>query len=61
VTTHRVAHALWKEGGWGKEGGAAQEAAALFLQARVAELFAVDIHPAAQIGAGVMLVHGATI
>ena len=55
VTTYRVAHALWTEGGPQNRG------AALLLQSRMAELFAVDIHPAATIGDGVMLDHASGI
>lgn len=45
---HRVAHWLWKNG---------RTAGALMVQSRVSEVFAVDIHPGARIGAGVMLDH----
>jgi serine O-acetyltransferase len=31
---------------------------ALFLQSRISELFAVDIHPAARLGRGIMIDHG---
>ena len=55
LTTYRVAHHLWGEG------GAAHIGAALLLQSRMAELFAVDIHPAAVIGAGIMLDHASGI
>ena len=55
LTTYRVAHHLWIEG------GAAHIGAALLLQSRMAELFAVDIHPAAVIGAGIMLDHASGI
>ena len=49
LQTHRVAHWLWSEG---------RETLALYLQSRMSELFQVDIHPAARIGAGVFLDHG---
>jgi len=49
VCAHRVAHGLWKSGGL---------ASALWLQARAAELWGADIHPAATLGCGVMLDHG---
>lgn len=39
------------------QGGPHNEAAALLLQSRMAELYAVDIHPGATIGDGVMLDH----
>jgi serine O-acetyltransferase len=48
LQAYRVAHALWKS---------RREALALFLQGRIARRFAVDIHPAAEIGAGVMFDH----
>ena len=48
LQSYRVAHWLWNEG---------RETLALFFQSRIAELFNVDIHPAAQIGCGVMLDH----
>jgi serine O-acetyltransferase len=46
---YRVAHALWSDGRTGL---------ARFLQSRVAEVFAIDIHPAAQIGRGIFIDHG---
>jgi serine O-acetyltransferase len=49
LQAQRVAHWLWNDG---------REWIALHLQSRVSELFAIDIHPAARIGAGVMLDHG---
>ena len=49
VLAYRIAHALWADG---------DEGAALLLQSRASELFAVDIHPTATLGAGVMLDHG---
>ena len=55
VTTYRVAHRLWTTG------DACSRGAALLLQSRMAELFAVDIHPAATIGDGVMLDHASGI
>lgn len=48
LQAHRVAHRLWAEG---------RRAAALLLQNRTSEAFAVDIHPGARIGAGVLLDH----
>ncbi|XP_008812680.2 LOW QUALITY PROTEIN: probable serine acetyltransferase 4 [Phoenix dactylifera] len=48
LQAHRVAHRLWAEG---------RAAAALLLQSRTSEAFAVDIHPGARIGAGVLLDH----
>ncbi|KAF8696256.1 hypothetical protein HU200_037159 [Digitaria exilis] len=49
VQAHRVAHVLWAREG--------RRALALALQSRVAEVFAVDIHPAAVLGRGVLLDH----
>jgi serine O-acetyltransferase len=45
---HRVAHRLWRQG---------RETVALWFQSRMSELFQVDIHPAARIGAGVFVDH----
>ncbi|CAA6667345.1 unnamed protein product [Spirodela intermedia] len=45
---HRAAHRLWKSG---------RRVLALFLQSRVSEIFAVDIHPGARIGKGILLDH----
>jgi serine O-acetyltransferase len=52
LESHRVAHWLWKEG---------RKAMALFLQSRISQKFAVDIHPAARIGRGIMLDHATGI
>ena len=49
LQTQRIAHALW---------GAGRRMMATALQARCNEVFAVDIHPAARIGRGVLLDHG---
>jgi len=48
IQTHRLAHALLKEG---------RDLVAFHLQNRSSELFGVDINPAAKIGCGVMLDH----
>ncbi|MGF1483112.1 MAG: serine O-acetyltransferase [Opitutales bacterium] len=48
ITAYRVAHCLWTHD---------REDLALYLQSLIAEVFAVDIHPNAQIGCGVMLDH----
>jgi len=48
LQSYRVAHHYWSQG---------REALALFLQSRIAEEFAVDIHPAARIGAGILIDH----
>jgi len=52
LQTYRVAHWLWTQG---------RETLAFYLQSRSSELFQVDIHPAARIGAGVFLDHGTGI
>eukprot|EP00889_Picochlorum_renovo_P005175 jgi/Picre1/32205/NNA_007551.t1 len=49
IQVQRIAHALWKQG---------RRVMAEALQSRSSEVFAVDIHPAAQIGKGVLLDHG---
>nr|WP_247894383.1 serine O-acetyltransferase [Azospirillum sp. B510] len=46
---HRVAHWLWRHG---------RTELAHFLQSRVSEAFAVDIHPAVPFGCGVLIDHG---
>mmetsp|Transcript_23858 Transcript_23858/g.35673 ORF Transcript_23858/g.35673 Transcript_23858/m.35673 type:complete len:327 (+) Transcript_23858:1-981(+) len=51
LAVYRVAHVLWQTG------SPANKGAALMLQSRACELFAVDIHPGAKIGNGVMLDH----
>lgn len=48
LQTHRVGHWLWGQG---------RETLAFFLQSRMSELYAVDIHPAAPIGSGVFIDH----
>ncbi|WP_085338057.1 serine O-acetyltransferase [Aquidulcibacter paucihalophilus] len=48
LQAHRVAHHLWKTG---------REMMAFHLQSRVAELFQVDIHPAARLGEGIFMDH----
>jgi serine O-acetyltransferase len=45
---HRVAHWLWRND---------RRTTALFLQSRVSERFAVDIHPNASMGRGIMIDH----
>ncbi len=52
LQTYRIAHALWRQ-------GRSELAYALSSQASLA--FAVDIHPAARIGSGVMFDHGTGI
>ncbi|KAG1367851.1 Serine acetyltransferase 5 [Cocos nucifera] len=48
VQAHRVAHLLWLQ---------QRQPLALALQSRVADVFAVDIHPAARLGRGLLLDH----
>ena len=46
---HRIGHWLWRSG---------RRDLAHFLQSRVSEVFAVDIHPAVPVGSGVFIDHG---
>jgi serine O-acetyltransferase len=46
---HRIGHWLWQAG---------RRDLAHFLQSRVSEVFAVDIHPAVPVGCGVFIDHG---
>lgn len=48
IACYRVAHHLWKQN---------REDMAIYLQSLVSEVFAVDIHPAATIGSGILLDH----
>ncbi|URD89414.1 Serine acetyltransferase, N-terminal [Musa troglodytarum] len=48
VQAHRVSHLLWAQH---------RRPLALALQSRIADVFAVDIHPAARIGKGILLDH----
>ncbi|GBF58806.1 serine acetyltransferase [Candidatus Phycosocius bacilliformis] len=52
LQAHRVAHHLWATG---------REMMAFHLQSRVAELFQVDIHPAARLGEGIFMDHATGI
>jgi serine O-acetyltransferase len=49
VQAYRIANYLWRQ---------QRRALALFLQNRIADVFDIDIHPAATIGAGLMVDHG---
>ncbi len=49
LQTHRIAHTLWHRN---------QKVMARTLQSRVSEVCAIDIHPAARIGKGILLDHG---
>ena len=48
IQAYRVAHAYWKAG---------RQPLALYLQSRISEVFAVDIHPGARLGKGIMFDH----
>lgn len=48
ICCHRVSHWLWNQG---------RRQLALHLQSLTSEFFAVDIHPAAEIGSGILLDH----
>lgn len=52
LATYRFAHELWRMG---------RRDFALFLQSQSSRIFAVDIHPAARIGIGIMFDHGTGI
>ncbi|MDB5740949.1 MAG: serine O-acetyltransferase [Alphaproteobacteria bacterium] len=52
LESFRIAHWLWSRD---------RKAMALFMQSRISNLFAVDIHPAARIGQGIMLDHATGI
>jgi serine O-acetyltransferase len=48
LQSYRIANWLWRRG---------RHAMALFFQSRISQLFAVDIHPAAKLGRGIMIDH----
>ncbi|KAH7837680.1 hypothetical protein Vadar_016620 [Vaccinium darrowii] len=48
IQAHRVAHKLWSQD---------RTAAAYLIQSRVSDVLAVDIHPGAKIGRGILLDH----
>ncbi len=52
VQAYRVGHWLWKNG---------RRDLAYFIQARVSEVFGIDIHPNARIGRGLMIDHAHSI
>lgn len=52
LQTHRVAHALWRRD---------RKPLAFFLANLASRVLSIDIHPAAQIGSGVMFDHGTGI
>jgi serine O-acetyltransferase len=49
LQAYRIAHWLWEQ---------KRKSLALFLQNRISQVFAVDIHPAARIGHGILIDHG---
>lgn len=52
VQAYRIAHWLWMKG---------RRHLAYFIQARISELFGVDIHPGASVGKGIMIDHAHSI
>jgi len=52
LQSYRVAHWLWRRG---------RKSLALYLQNRISEAFGVDVHPAAQIGSGILIDHGTSV
>ncbi len=52
LQAYRIAHWLWNQN---------RKSLAIFLQSQIAIVFGVDIHPAAQIGSGVMFDHATGI
>ncbi|WP_035759048.1 serine O-acetyltransferase [Granulicoccus phenolivorans] len=52
IQSYRVAHEYWIND---------RQTLALFLQSRISEAFAVDIHPGARIGKGIMFDHATSV
>ncbi len=52
IQSYRVAHACWTQG---------RTTMALYLQSRISEVFAVDIHPGARIGKGILFDHATSV
>jgi serine O-acetyltransferase len=52
LQAHRVTNWLWRHG---------RTYLALHLQSRVSEVFAIDIHPAATMGRGILIDHGTSL
>lgn len=48
IQSYRAAHYFWRRD---------RRSLALFLQSRISQVFAVDIHPAARIGSGILIDH----
>lgn len=49
---YRIAHRLWREG---------RDSLAFHMQSRMSERFGVDIHPAAELGRGIMIDHATSV
>lgn len=52
LQSYRIAHWLWNQN---------RQALSCYLQNRISEVFAVDIHPAAWIGKGILIDHGTSV
>src|SRR5207249_1579597 len=52
LQAHRLAHLLWRQG---------RQHLARYLQSRSSEVFAIDVHPAAQMGRRIMIDHGTSL
>ena len=52
LEAYRVSHWLWENG---------RHSLASYLQNRISEVFAVDIHPAARIGKGILIDHATSV
>lgn len=52
LTAYRIGHELWNQG---------RKEMALYMQSIISQVFAVDIHPAARIGAGILFDHATSI
>lgn len=52
IQGYRIAHHLWQE---------QRTTLALFFQSRISQVLSVDIHPAARIGAGILMDHATSV
>lgn len=52
LQSYRIAHWLWQQD---------RCSLAIHLQNRISEVFSVDVHPAASIGAGILIDHGTSV
>jgi serine O-acetyltransferase len=52
IQAYRIAHHCWKT---------ERRALALYLQSRISEVFAVDIHPGARLGKGILFDHATSV